>query len=337
LTMNETCPSSLARKIYAPFDGGSASGSLSQLCRSLVEIQMESWPEFRRGYETLKQVEVRDIPCTDFSVRVQHNPGRMKSTMAGVEKKDVTARPCFLCLANLPEDQKGILYRDDYLILCNPMPVFPSHLTVSCVEHRAQAIMGNVHTFLKLMADLGRPWTVLYNGPGCGASAPDHLHFQAIPSGLMPIEKEIEEAGYKVPVRDADGVILSRTVHAGREVVLLEGRDPLAVGRVFQDFIHALKDTLHQDGEPMMNVAGLQDGENFRLIIFPRAKHRPEAFFREGDERLVVSPAVIEMGGVIITPMERDFNRLDPQDVEEIYKEVSLEGEVVEAAIRSLT
>jgi hypothetical protein len=336
LTVNEALPAVLARKIYASFDGSPYSGSLTPLCRSLVENQMETWPEFRQGNETLKQVKARDILCAGFSVRVQHNPGRIKSTMAGVEKKDVSARPCFLCLADLPAEQKGILYRGAYLILCNPMPVFASHLTVSHVDHRPQAIAGNVLTFLSLAADLGKPWTVLYNGPRCGASAPDHLHFQVIPSGLMPIEKEIAEKGNSEPVREVDGVILSRAIHAGREVALLRGGDPSAVGRAFMAFVQALRRALHEDDEPMMSMVGLHDGEEFLLMVFPRAKHRPRAFFREGDARLVVSPAVIEMGGVMITPMERDFYRLNRQDVEDIYEEVSMDGKTVEAAVRSL-
>ena len=118
-------------------------------------------------------------------------PGRIKSTLADVGEKSVAERACFLCPPNLPEEQKGILYRKDYLILCNPMPVFSSHFTISHLDHRPQELAGTVATLLTLLCDFGPGFLILYNGPGCGASAPDHLHFQAVPSGLMPIEGEI--------------------------------------------------------------------------------------------------------------------------------------------------
>ena len=86
------------------------------------------------------------------------------------------------------------------------MPVFSPHFTVSHLDHRPQAIAEQIDAFLRLMADFGSGWTVLYNGPRCGASAPDHLHFQAVPSGQMPIEKEILEKKRLALITPVDGV-----------------------------------------------------------------------------------------------------------------------------------
>jgi hypothetical protein len=289
------------------------------------------------GYESLKKVRERDLPYRGFSVRLQCNPGRIKSSTATVDIKNAEEHRCFLCLDQLPENQKGILYRDDYLILGNPMPVFASHFTISHLDHRFQTIAEHMETFLQLMADLGSGWTVLYNGPKCGASAPDHLHFQAAPSGQMPIEKEIREENRLTLMTQVDSALLYRVGNLGREAILLEGNDSTTVRTAFNAYLNGLKKVLFIDEEPMINVAGFYDDRRWRLVIFPRRKHRPDAFFREGDNRVVVSPGVIDMGGFLITPVEKDFERLDAVTVEAIFREVSMEEKTVERAIEVMT
>ena len=186
------------------------------------------------------------------------------------------------------------------------------------------------------MVDFGSGWTLLYNGPKCGASAPDHLHFQAVPSGKMPMEKEIEETRRLTVVRQVEGVALILLRDVGREIVMLQGNDPSKVRAAFERFLSALKKVLLIDEEPMMNIAGSYSEKKWRLIIFPRRKHRPDIFSKEGDARVVVSPGVIDMGGVLITPVVKDFERLDGTAPEGIYKEVSLEGKIVERAIDAM-
>jgi ribosomal protein S18 acetylase RimI-like enzyme len=323
----------LNQKTYNSFDGG---GGLSGLCLKLLSQQKKAWQDLRKGYESLKNVRERDLICRGFSVRLQYNPNRIKSSTADVSKGNSSERRCFLCLDHLPEGQKGILYRSDYLILSNPMPVFSSHFTVSRIDHRLQAIDEHIGTYLDLMADLGPGWTVLYNGPKCGASAPDHLHFQAAPSGKMPIEKEIREEKRLVLIKQVDNVLLYGVRDLGREVIILQGDDPIAIEGALRSYLNALEKILLLNEEPMLNIAGFYGEGKWCLVIFPRRKHRPDAFFKEGDARMVVSPGVIDMGGILITPVERDFKRLDATAVEGIYKEVSLEGEIVEKAIEAM-
>jgi hypothetical protein len=370
----------LKQKTYTTFDGRKSLKSLPELCLELLSVQKREWLDLWKGCESLKSVRERDLSCRGFSVRLQYNPLRIKSSTADVGNKNVKEQQCFLCLDHLPDAQKGILYRGDYLILCNPMPVLSPHFTISHLDHRRQAIDEHIDTLLQLMADFGSDWTVLFNGPKCGASAPDHLHFQAVPSGQIPIEKEIRGEKRLTLMKQADGVLLYRVRDLGREVIILEGDDPMAVGGTFKRFLNALKKVLlvptardhglwprenapscgrdvapHGRGkedhrlytggsineEPMVNIAGFYEERKWeeskwRLLIFPRRKHRPDAFFREGDARVVVSPGVIDMGGVLITPVEKDFERLDEAAVEGIYKEVSLEGETVERAIDAM-
>ena len=325
--------SALRRKVFAAYGGGRGAKNLPGLCLHLLTEQKKTWPNLREGYQSLKDVRERKLSCNSFSIRLQFNPGRIKSSTADAGEKDASGRRCFLCPDHLPESQKGILHRKEFLILCNPMPVFASHFTVSHGDHCIQAVDEHIGPFLQLTADFGPGWTVLYNGPKCGASAPDHLHFQVVPSGQMPIENEILEKRTRFLIRQGDGVSLYRTIGLGREVVLLQGNDPGALRGAFKRYLNALKNVLLLDEEPMINMAGLYEERTWRLMIFPRRKHRPDAFFRSGDARVVVSPGVIDMGGVLIAPLERDFQRLDAAAVEGIYREVSLEKEAAEEAI----
>jgi hypothetical protein len=149
----------------------------------------------------------------------------------------------------------------------------------------------------------------------------------------MPIEAEIREEKRLTLTKKVDEVSLYRLRDLGREVILLEGDDPMAVGDVFKHFMEALKQVLSSDEQPMVNVIGFHSERKLRLLIFPRQKHRPDAFFKEGNARIVVSPGVIDMAGLLITPREKDFDRLDGSAVESIYREVSLEGKIMEKAI----
>ena len=315
--------------------------SLPRLCLELLSEQKKTWLDLREAYASLNEVKERNVHCRGFSVRLQYNPIRIKSSLAGVAEKNAPERQCFLCLDHLPADQRGILYRSEYLILCNPMPVFSSHLTVSHLDHRPQAVTEHIDTFLQLVSDFGSGWTLLYNGPRCGASAPDHLHFQVAPSGKMVIEGEIREEKRLILMTQVGGVSLYRGKNLGREAILLEGKDPMPVGDVFKDFLKALRKVLLTDEEPMMNIAvfykeGRWEERKWSLVVFPRKKHRPDVFSREGDARIVVSPGIIDMGGLLITPVEKDFEQLDGATVEGIFGEVSLEWKTVEKAIKGM-
>jgi hypothetical protein len=335
-TSREHFDSIIKQKTFVAFDGVKNSKPLGELCLGLLSEQKKVWPDLLKGYQWFEDRAERDISCGGFSIRVQHNPGRIKSSTADVSQENASKQKCFLCLDRLPEEQKGILYREEYLILCNPAPILTAHLTVSHVDHCRQALTEHIETFLRLMADFGSGWVVLYNGPRCGASAPDHLHFQAAPSGQMPIEQDIRKKKKLGLKKESEGVLFFGLEGLGREVVVIEGEDQLAVGNGFNSFLRSLKGSLLLDDEPMMNLFGLHEGRRCRLVIFPRRKHRPDSFFKEGNDRVVISPGVIDMGGILVTPVERDFERLDAAAVEGIYKEVSLEGESVEKALQEL-
>lgn len=322
----------LRNKTYAVFDVSQKAQNLSALCFELVEHQKRTWPALRQGYELLKDLEIRDVACQGFSVRIQYNPGRTTSTLADTRKDTIKARPCFLCLANLPEEQKGILY-NGYLILCNPAPVFSCHLTINSIRHIPQSIDNMIEFYLRLAEDLGSEWVALYNGPQCGASAPDHMHFQAIPRGNVPVAKDILDRKKMIFTGQVDNVSRYLSNNLGRMIILFESEDRDALAGVFNNFLRALRSVLNTEDEPMINCACFFEDKRWFILIFPRTKHRPEVFFREGDEKITVSPAVIEMAGVVVAPVKRDFLRIDALTVEAIYQEVSLDRKKLESAL----
>jgi hypothetical protein len=216
------------------------------------------------------------------------------------------------------------------------MPVFPSHLTVAHIGHQPQAIAGHFGDFLSISADLGEAWIGLYNGPRCGASAPDHLHFQALPRGRLPIEQVLCEPTKPCLVVQTMDTLVSVINDLGRDMIVLDGQNQQSLISVFMKIFASLKTFNSTEDEPMMNIATFHDGESWRVALFPRKKHRPDAFFREGEARVVVSPGVVEMAGVLITPMERDFERFNAKTVEALYREVSLDSDIITRVIESL-
>ena len=324
------------KRTFAAYDGEETSGALTRLYLRLMIEQKRTWPALRRAQATLRTTVDREIRCSGFLVRAQHNPGRIGSTLAQVKEGATDGRPCFLCASNLPQEQRGILYRGSWMILPNPMPVFPFHSTVAHVRHQPQGMSGNMRAFLGMVSDFGDGWAVLYNGPKCGASAPDHLHFQVIPAGLLPVETEVWSPGRLAPLRTEGGNGLFRAAGLGRQAVVLVGDDPEGTAETFQDFLGALQEALSLPDEPMINIVGYRKEGRPVLVVFPRRKHRPDAFFRAGHDRILLSPAVVEMAGVLVTPSETDFKGLDARKVEALFEEVSLEAELLDKALKAM-
>ncbi|OHE25010.1 MAG: hypothetical protein A3J94_09490 [Syntrophus sp. RIFOXYC2_FULL_54_9] len=358
----------LQRRIFAVYGGDGEDRPLADLTAGLLERQMKSWPGLAEGYAALEAAGMREISGDNWTVKVQFNPRRIVSSGAKLDPESIRKRPCFLCLSHLPPEQQAILYRDAFLVICNPAPIYPGHLTIVYRRHLPQSILGNLGILLRLAADFGPRMVVSYNGPRCGASAPDHLHFQAAPAGLLPVEAEVMEPRNRVGVKRRRGVSLWRTGGLGRGILVIEGKSAAGVSSAFGEAIAALgrltgsairKTRLVRgaegriekrntslpgspgpragsfnptDGEPMLNLLCTHTRQGWRLILFPRLKHRPEAYDRQGNEKLLVSPGAADMGGIFITPMEKDFLALDRELIRGIFHEVALD----DAAVKSL-
>jgi hypothetical protein len=327
----------LQERISTSFDGKTPGPSLSALCRDLIEKQKSSWPDLSLGYEALKSVRVKKLRCNGFSVRLHHNPGRIKSTTAPVDQKSIDERPCFLCLKNLPEPQRGILYREDLIVLCNPFPICPEHYTIAHIIHGPQSFEGIVSTFLKMAKDFSPDFNVFYNGPESGASAPHHLHFQAIARGILPIEKEIGERARLVFVKCIHATPLFTGNNLGREVIIIEGEDCAAVGEALKNIVSAMKSVLSSPAEPRMNLLGSYERNVWRIVIFPRQRHRPSVYFLPGNERILISPGLVEMGGIIVTPIGKDFDIVNEELIRKIYTEVSVDKETMQKILDAIS
>jgi hypothetical protein len=291
---------------------------------ALLEQQKRSWDMLRNGYDTLRTVRTRVLDFDSFQIKVQFNPGRLISTIARVDPVSIRERKCFLCPENLPLAQRGLPYDSEYLVLCNPFPIFPEHFTISSVRHTPQLIRDGFAAFLNLTRDLGTRYTTLYNGPNCGASAPDHLHFQSGTRSYLPIDTEYDT----LKQNRATSLVASGLLRAYyldnylRGVLTFESREMLLVQRAFD----ALYEVLQQDGlpgeEPMLNILATHDDGTWRIHVFPRARHRPSFYLKEGDEQLLLSPAAVELGGICTTPRERDFDKVTRDHIVQMYREV---------------
>ncbi len=310
----------------APFVSGNGQASKAG---ALLLQQKGAWEMLRKGYETLQSVRTRAFQFDGFQVKLQFNPGRLTSTVAKVDATSIKERKCFLCPENLPPAQRGILCDGAYLVLCNPFPIFPQHFTISCLQHVPQRIVSSFPAFLNFTRDVGDRYTVLYNGPRCGASAPDHLHFQAGDRSFLPIDAEYDAV--KEPLaglRFASGSSCACSVEKYlRPFISFESSDAGFLARAFVALYEVLQDGGAEGEEPLLSILGFWNKAAWRIIVFPRAKHRPSFYFKEGDEKMLISPAAVELGGICTTPREIDFERVSREHLVQMFHEVCISAE----------
>ena len=294
--------------------------------QALFDEQMRDWAMAAENYRALDQVLLKDFFLEDQRIRLQCNPKRLVSVAANVSAAAIQERPCFLCPANRPVEQKGVAF-EDFTILVNPFPVFPRHFTI-VGGHVPQRIGGHFGAFLRLAREMD-DCVVFYNGPKCGASAPDHLHFQAGNKGAMPVEMEnVRSSAKSVYANEGLEVLELRGMLRGGW--LLEGSYEQALTNVFERIYAVLKTS---EEEPMMNVLGWFTDGRWTVVVFPRVMHRPSCYFKEGADKMLISPASVEMGGLVVAARLEDFERMTEADLRTIFEEVSMS----EAAVSEIT
>ncbi len=300
----------------------------SLLVNDLFESQFREWPLARDNYGQLDSVRVRKIPFPGYEIAVQFNPGRIVSSAAKVDAGSIKARPCFLCEENRPPEQRGVQFGSDYIILINPFPIFRRHLTIVNRAHTPQQIEGNFMSMLSL-AEALPDYVIFYNGPQCGASAPDHLHFQAGNRGFLPVEKDAANPGLCTAVASSGGIELSLWHGYGRGMLTLAGSDSRALDTAFSLFYRKFAATQPERPEPMLNMLAYHSAGRWTIQIIPRSLHRPSCYFAGEPGRILLSPASVDMGGVFITPREEDYNKITAADISSILREVCLsDGEI---------
>ncbi len=274
----------------------------------LFERQVRAWPQLARGVEGLARAKTIPVRIEWFDVFIRHIPHRVGSTTAPVDRESIAKRPCFLCAENLPAEEEGLRFDDEFTIYCNPFPILDRHLTIAHREHGAQRIANRFGAMLDLAAAL-RGYFVVYNGPECGASAPDHMHFQAGSRALFPIGKDTAElARVSVP-------------NYGRNVFMFRGRERSALIDRMDRAIAILADVAGNSAEPMINIAAFHERGEWIAYLFPRGKHRPSVF---DTGELTVSPASIDLCGIFVVPLARDFEKITGDAIAAIFREVTL-------------
>lgn len=288
--------------------------------KRLFSAQLEEFGLARNNYTNFKKAVYRTLSFPGFSLILQYNPDRIRSTAARTDPQALQERACFLCPENLPPFQKGISYRERYRIFVNPYPIFPEHFTVPAREHCPQRIAGRFADMLALAADFPE-YTVFYNGPCCGASAPDHFHFQLALRHQMPVEKE---AGNFRPFSGDARYSAGSLPRYLRKNILLKSSDSSILCLLFEKIFLLLQDYIPSDPEPMFNLLAWYAGREWTVVIFPRRRLRPWQFFAENEEKILFSPGSVDFAGLLVTPRKEDFDRYTPALLTDLFGQLTL-------------
>ena len=295
--------------------------------------QLEMWEDARHRFRDLKHVEVRQL---SDQLKVQFNPARIVSTGAKIDKHTLGERPCFLCERNRPKEQMTKQIDDHFQLLVNPFPILPVHFTIPATKHQPQSIYrhyGEMHRLLSLHSEL----MVFYNGPKCGASAPDHLHFQAGTSGVLPLQTNWQRLSRSltdvISLNDEEKISVLSDFLVPAFVIISKSEDS------DEELFHRLYRSMPMRGdesEPMMNIIAWRKGDEFISVVIPREKHRPDAYFAEGEAQMMVSPGALDMAGLIITPREEDFGKINLDKATALLRECGISAEKMEAIVSNL-
>lgn len=295
--------------------------------------QLEVWTDARHRFRDLKHVETRQF---SDQLKLQWNPARIVSTGAKIDEKTLGERPCFLCDKNRPKEQMSKQIDEKFHLLVNPFPILPVHFTIPARKHQPQLIYknyGEMHRFISLHSDL----MVFYNGPKCGASAPDHLHFQAGTNGILPLQTNWQRLSRNltdiISLNDEEKISVVRDFIVPAFVIISKSAE--SDEALFRRLYKAMPQR-GDETEPMMNIISWRKGEEFISVVIPREKHRPEAYFAEGDAQFVVSPGALDMSGLIITPREEDFRKLTEEKALSLLQECGVSEEKMNVIIAKL-
>lgn len=322
-----------------------------------IQYQLESWEEARERFEALdSKIQVRTLQQDGVELVVQHNPMRIASTSAKIDAAHIEKRPCFLCDLNRPTVQHALPIEGQYQVLINPFPILPHHLTIPTRRHTPQHIDEHLSAFCRISMALPK-FLIFYNGARCGASAPDHAHFQAGMRGFVPIERDwakyegrlervfplspeevagMEEAGY---TDKRAGIYLLQDYACPAFVVL--GEKSEGEQQLLRKLLNVLPIKEGQDSPDFNLLAWREEGnaahpDQLVCVVFPRKKHRPTCYAEEGAEQCLISPGALDMGGLIITPRPEDYAKITADKAVALLREVALSPETVSAIAHSL-
>ncbi len=304
---------------------------------SFFQKQLAAWPLAKANYDNREKALYKDVYLTEHErIRLVCLPARIASSSAKITAKGEVDRPCFLCRHRLPTEQTALNYGDFHLLV-NPFPVFAQHFTIPTQAHQPQALLAKSETFYRLLDDIAEDYLIFFNGALCGASAPDHLHFQMGEKGVMPLQTDgLFSKNLRLLTGDSFAEIFELQGYT-RQYWFIRSKDNEAAIAALHKILQAFAQVEKVDAEAMVNVAAWREGTEKMTLVFPRAAHRPSCFFSEDEQvRMVTSPASVEMMGYYIFPREEDFHKADAEVLRQIYREVSLSPERMHAISKIL-
>jgi ATP adenylyltransferase/5',5'''-P-1,P-4-tetraphosphate phosphorylase II len=289
---------------------------------NLFENQLRDWDLAKTNFEALQQVKTKELNVDGALYKVQFNPARIVSSGAKVDAKSIQERKCFLCEENRPDVQTGLNFEaqsgEKYTILVNPFPIFPKHFTIPLKNHLPQLIKGRFIDMLDLSEEMS-DFVLFYNGPKCGASAPDHFHFQAGNKDFLPLQNGWKNAVVEKLMETEKAKIFE--INYSFPAFAIAANDKAESLKLFETIYQSLP-VNEGENEPMMNILTWYENKEWITIVIPRSKHRPDCYFEEDEKNILLSPASVDLGGVFITPLEKDFDKLTSNHIQMILNEV---------------
>jgi len=313
--------------------------TFSTRLQAFIKQQLATWPDLKRAINSLDKQLIRNIFLIDSEVFLHYNPRRLKSSTSKVDKKSIDQRPCFLCPENLYKKQLGLSWNENWLILNNPYPIFKDHLVISHKEHILQNVNDAFPAMIKFVHSTDFAFSTFYNGPACGASAPDHLHFQACKKKDLPIISQIDSV-----IKSGDFSNLSvinknsssssfATTFDNRGILICLSESRKVLFSIVDQTISFLKNMTADSEEPLINIIISGSDNTYSAILFPRKAHRPKCFYNDENKKLLISPGAVDVGGVVILPREEDYLRTNKKYLLEIFSEVCLDHSVFQDLI----
>lgn len=296
-----------------------------------IQDQLSVWPMAAANFRSLKSALIKDVRVFGVEAKVQCNPERIISSTAEIDEATIAARPCFLCPSGRPKEQFHIKFDGRkgrrYNVQVNPYPIFPRHLVLARDVHTDQSIW---HCFVDAM-DFARrypDYLVFYNGPKSGASAPDHMHFQACPKGQMPLQNAVDAFldNAEEPLTVGQDAKLYRFPDWCRGVYALKSGTPKSLAKLFYRLIDCAP-KIDGDPEPRFNLFTYCYKAEFRAIVVLRGNLRSHHYYAEGDEHLTMSPGAADVAGMFVAPIESDFRNVNGSTLEQMLSEVSISEE----------
>jgi len=306
-----------------------------------IQDQLSVWPLASANSRSLKKVKYKDVQVGGIKAKVQYNPGRIASSTAQTDPVTLASRPCVLCSQHRPQEQFHIKFEGRkgrmYNIQVNPYPIFPNHLVIVSERHIPQTIWHHFPDMLDFTMKYP-DFTAFYNGPDCGASIPDHMHFQACPKGSTPVEiacdSFLDNPGEPLAtIKDAS---LYHFENYCKGVFCLKATTSKSLAKLFYRLLDCSPWPSYET-EPKFNLFVYSRGKEYRAIVFLRSAVRSHHYSSQGPDHLTISPGAADMAGVFVAPIEEDWRKVDSRLITEMLSEVSISTRDEEMVLWRLT